>query len=58
MCSQIGLRDAWIRERLGEGGSELLIELVGRDAEGWRDYPHGTDITTRHDDHLHVTIVG
>ncbi|BCB22431.1 UvrD-helicase domain-containing protein [Bosea sp. ANAM02] len=25
------LRDAWIRERLGEGGSELLIELVGID---------------------------
>ncbi len=25
------LREAWIRERLGEGGSELLIELVGID---------------------------
>ena len=53
----------WMKEHADILGVDYLIWQntiwsVGRDAEGWRDYPHGTDITTRHDDHLHVTIVG
>ena len=32
------------------------IWSADRADEGWRDYTRGTDITTRHQDHLHVTL--
>ena len=32
------------------------IWSTARAGEGWRPYERGTDVTTRHDDHLHVTV--
>jgi len=29
---------------------------VARADEGWRPYTRGTDVTTRHEDHLHITV--
>ncbi|MEN8673486.1 M23 family metallopeptidase [Nocardioides sp.] len=51
----------WMKDHAETLGVEYLIWQdkiwsLARDAEGWRDYAHGTDITTRHIDHLHVTV--
>lgn len=51
----------WMKTHAEILGVEYLIWQdkiwsLSRDAEGWRDYAHGTDITTRHKDHLHVTV--
>jgi murein DD-endopeptidase MepM/ murein hydrolase activator NlpD len=51
----------WMKDHAQTLGVEYLIWQdkiwsLARDAEGWRDYTHGTDITTQHIDHLHVTV--
>ena len=51
----------WMKDHAETLGIEYLIWQNtiwsrSRDDEGWRPYPHGTDITTRHEDHLHVTL--
>lgn len=51
----------WMKEHAETLGVEYLIWQdkiwsLARDAEGWRDYTYGIDITTRHIDHLHVTV--
>ncbi|QBF45950.1 M23 family metallopeptidase [Janibacter limosus] len=51
----------WMKDNAETLGVEYLIWQdkiwsLARDAEGWRDYAHGADITTRHIDHLHVTV--
>lgn len=51
----------WMKDHAQTLGVEYLIWQdkiwsLARDAEGWRDYTRGTDITTRHIDHLHVTV--
>jgi hypothetical protein len=51
----------WMKDHAETLGVDYLIWQdkiwsLARDVEGWRDYAHGTDITTRHIDHLHVTV--
>lgn len=51
----------WMKTNAETLGVEYLIWQnqiwsLARDTEGWRPYEHGTDVTTRHDDHLHVTV--
>ena len=51
----------WLQEHAETLGVEYLIWQgkiwsLARADEGWRDYTRGTDITTRHDDHLHITV--
>ncbi len=51
----------WLKDHAEVLGVEYLIWQdqiwsLARDAEGWRDYTRGTDITTRHEDHLHITV--
>ena len=51
----------WLQEHAEILGVEYLIWQgkiwsLARADEGWRDYTRGTDITTRHDDHLHITV--
>ena len=51
----------WMKDHAETLGIEYLIWQntiwsLARDDEGWRLYPHGTDITSRHDDHLHATL--
>ncbi|MGC3021911.1 MULTISPECIES: M23 family metallopeptidase [unclassified Brevibacterium] len=51
----------WMKDHAEALGVDYLIWQdkiwsLARDSEGWRDYAHGTDITTRHEDHLHVTV--
>ncbi len=51
----------WLRDHAEVLGVEYLIWQnqiwsLARDAEGWRDYTRGTDITTKHIDHLHITV--
>ncbi|WP_374225750.1 MULTISPECIES: M23 family metallopeptidase [unclassified Microbacterium] len=51
----------WMKTNAEILGVEYLIWQnqiwsLARDAEGWRPYERGTDVTTRHDDHLHVTV--
>lgn len=50
----------WMQEHADTLGVEYLIWQnqiwsTARADEGWRPYERGTDVTTRHDDHLHVT---
>ncbi|WP_449280371.1 M23 family metallopeptidase [Leucobacter sp.] len=51
----------WMQEHAETLGIEYLIWQnqiwsTARADEGWRPYERGTDVTTRHDDHLHVTV--
>ncbi|WP_409048466.1 M23 family metallopeptidase [Microbacterium sp. HA-8] len=51
----------WLKDHAEVLGVEYLIWQdqiwsLARDAEGWRDYTRGTDITTKHIDHLHITV--
>ena len=51
----------WMKEHADVLGVEYVIWQdkiwsLARDDEGWRDYTRGTDITTKHIDHLHVTV--
>ncbi|MCJ2194796.1 M23 family metallopeptidase [Kaistella montana] len=51
----------WTREHADTLGIDYLIWQnqiwsTARADEGWRPYERGTDVTTRHDDHLHVTV--
>lgn len=51
----------WMKDHAETLGVDYLIWQdkiwsLARDDEGWRDYTRGTDITTRHQDHLHVTL--
>ena len=53
----------WLMEHAETLGIEYLIlqNMIwspARADEGWRDYTRGTDITTRHEDHLHITVEG
>ncbi|SMX69639.1 Peptidase family M23 [Brevibacterium sp. 239c] len=52
----------WMKDHAEALGVEYLIWQdkiwsLARDAEGWRTYTRGTDVTTKHIDHLHVTVV-
>ncbi len=51
----------WMKDHAEVLGVDYLIWQdkiwsLARDDEGWRDYNRGTDITTMHIDHLHVTV--
>ncbi|MGO1852805.1 MAG: peptidoglycan DD-metalloendopeptidase family protein [Agrococcus casei] len=51
----------WMKNHAETLGVEYLIWQdkiwsLARDAEGWRDYTRGTDVTTKHIDHVHVTL--
>lgn len=51
----------WMKTHAEILGVEYLIWQdkiwsLARDAEGWRDYTRGTDVTTKHIDHVHVTL--
>nr|WP_245354807.1 M23 family metallopeptidase [Brachybacterium sacelli] len=51
----------WMKDHADALGVDYLIWQdkiwsLARDDEGWRDYTRGTDITTKHIDHLHVTV--
>ena len=51
----------WMQEHADTLGIDYLIWQnqiwsTSRADEGWRPYERGTDVTTRHDDHLHVTV--
>ncbi|GAA1488244.1 M23 family metallopeptidase [Brachybacterium sacelli] len=51
----------WMKDHAEVLGVDYLIWQdkiwsLARDDEGWRDYTRGTDITTKHIDHLHVTV--
>ncbi|MFM2721683.1 M23 family metallopeptidase [Microbacterium mcarthurae (nom. nud.)] len=51
----------WMQEHAETLGIEYLIWQnqiwsTARADEGWRPYERGTDVTTRHDDHLHLTV--
>ena len=50
----------WMKDNAEKLGVEYLIWQdkiwnINRDDEGWRDYTRGTDVTTKHLDHVHVT---
>lgn len=50
----------WMKDNAEALGVEYLIWQdkiwnIHRDDEGWRDYTRGTDVTTKHIDHVHVT---
>lgn len=50
----------WMKDHADELGVEYLIWQnkiwnINRDDEGWRDYTRGTDVTTKHIDHVHAT---
>tara|TARA_B100000123_G_scaffold94439_1_gene68694 strand:- start:131 stop:523 length:393 start_codon:yes stop_codon:yes gene_type:complete len=51
----------WMKDHAQTLGVAYLIWQnqiwsTARADEGWRPYERGTDVTTRHDDHLHVTV--
>ncbi|QOS59549.1 M23 family metallopeptidase [Thermobifida fusca] len=51
----------WMKDHAETLGIDYLIWQnqiwsTARAGEGWRPYERGTDVTTRHDDHLHVTV--